>query len=278
MKTTCARTNAKHHPHRFGVILLSVLLALSATACGSAPTQEVEASFPSEVVSPSSSMPQSSESGAVVDLRPDTITEGLDARASAADTFGGDVLVNMQTQAQQVNANEVLADTPDDTIMSMSELLIAFAAAKSDFQRHLGSALSQAGLQTSYENEVIRMDPMATADLFVLLAAWEGGPEELLSVWQSATGGEGWTIDASDKDGWLNAVFLRNGTPTAEFVWRWFEGDQYLYGVFNTVQYTMEIDLVRTEYGFAGQLYEPDTPAVYRFFHRRRQLGQRHRL
>ncbi len=258
MKNAISATkNMKHSLRALGAIGLSILLVISFAAC-STPSLDAEAQ-------PTAAAEANTPGGTVVDLQPDRDTSGLDNRTSASETFGGNVLMDIQTQAQQVDASEVLADTPDDAIMSMSELLIAFAAAKADYQEHLSSGLIQAGLNTDGGNMVIDMGPMATADLFTLLAAWEDGPDALLAVWQSGTGGQGWTIDAEELDGTQRALFLLNDIPTVEFVWRWYEADQYLFAVFNTPEYRLEMDVVRTEYGFAGQLYEPMSPATYRF-------------
>ena len=89
----------------FVVAGLSIMLALGAVGCSKAnPPSETE-----------------------VDLSQGTGDVTQDTRASAAQTFGGQVLVDMQAQSQQAEPEEVLALTPGDSITSLSQFMDVFS-------------------------------------------------------------------------------------------------------------------------------------------------------
>ena len=246
LKKVVCRIKGKKHLFRAIVATgLSIMLALGATGCSNntAPTP----------------------SGTVVDLSPSGAGDGtMDVRASAAQTFGGQALVNVQLQSQQTEPEEVLLLTPGDSFMSLTQFIVEFSQSSKAFSEHVMSALNQAGLQTSADNEVIRFDTLANASLFTIFAAWEDGPEATLDCWKYFVGDGNWDLDAFEDDGTIYLLFYKDEVPTAEIIGRWYESDQYLFCVFRTAEYELEMDLLSTDYGFACQLYEPDTPAIYR--------------
>ena len=250
-KVICASKNKNQLFRASLAAALSIILVLGATGCSKA-----------DLPSPASSAP----SEAVVDPRPGGAGNGtLDMRASAGQSFGGEVLVNVLAQSQPAEPEDVLALIPGDTIMSLAQFMAAFSQAKTAFQEHLMSALNQAGLQTSADNEVIRLDPLGTAGLFAIFAAWEDGPEATLALWNNLNLDVNWTVSfLEEENDWIHFLFYKDEVPAAEFFGRWFEGNQYLFCIYRTVDYTLEMDVLRTDYGFACQLYEPDTPALYR--------------
>ena len=245
---------------RSGITLgLCVLLALSSVSCGSTVK-------PQPITVPAVSEPQTpaqSPDGAVVDLRPQSSTE-LDTRASAAQTFGVTALVEVKENSEPVDAGDALALTPGDTIMSMSEQVTGYTASAGGYIMRLQSALSQAGLQTDAGNEVIRLDTIGNSGIFMLLSAWADGPETTLAVWKALAGDGNWTLESQSGEYDFYLLFYLDDVPTAEFYGDWYEPDQYFYCWFNTANYTLEMDLVHTEYGYAVQLYEPREGVVYR--------------
>ena len=239
--------NTKHFWRRCSAAGLSMLLVLSLAACGTSDSKDADKT-----------------EGTVVNLQ-ETNAGDMDDRASAAQTFGANTLVNVQSQSEEVAAEEVMEQTPGNVIMGLHEFMLSATEARKGFREHLGEALTSAGLQTSSDNEIIRLDVLEAANVFMVYAGWEEGPEAILDIWSSILDSGKWTVDREAIDGdRLYLLFCNDGVPTAEFCARWFEAEQYFFGVYNTEDYRLEIDITRTEYGYACQLYEPGTQVLYR--------------
>ena len=243
---------------RSGLTLgLCALLALTAVGCGGTVIPEPTKPAVSE------SQPTQTPEGAIVDLKPETGSE-IDTRASAAQTFGVTALANVQNESERVDAGDALDLTPGDTIMSLSEILTGYAATASEYSMRMQSALIQAGLQTTMDDGVISLSVLNNTGIFLILSELENGQQAVLNLWKAFVGDGNWTLDLQEGEYDFYLLFSLDGVPTAEFYGDWYEPDQYFFCWFNTASYTLEMDLVHTEFGYAVQLFESRTGVIYR--------------
>ncbi|MCL1913866.1 MAG: hypothetical protein FWG10_08335 [Eubacteriaceae bacterium] len=233
-------TRIKNNPLRtIALLALAAIIALPGSAC-----------------SPSRSM-----------SNPPASFGGLDTRASASLTFGEDVLGDVGSGGEPALTEDAVDLAPGNKVLSLKDFMVHATATRKDFLSRLGKAFAEAGVQTSYENEIIRLDTLEFADFFMVYSAWDDGPEAILEAWKTIFAASGtWTIEVEVKENDVKHMLLsRNGIPTVEFVAKFLEPTQYFYGIYRTVDYRLEIDIARTSFGFACQVYEPETPALYRF-------------
>ena len=262
---------ARYLPRAVFSIGLALILAFSAAGCSSK-AEKVTPVFPTggEAVLPTEEAVLPTEEATVFPTEEATVTPSpdngneIDTRASVVQTFNAAAMISIQNQSEPITPENALPLVPGDTIMNLGEFLNAFAESSAVFQMRLLCALTQAGLQTDAENEVIRLDALGNADIFSILTTWEDGPDATLAHWESYIGGEEWSLETNVKDYSFYLLFSEAGVEAAEFSGTWYEADQYLYCSFCTVNYRLEIDILRTDYGFVCQLYEPGVPAVYR--------------
>jgi uncharacterized membrane protein YgcG len=221
-------------------VLLSALLALSLTtlyACGTK----------AEVVT-------DALAGSALNA------EGLDSRASAADTFGSNVDGIEQGGQQLTNAASVQRGSE---VYDIEMFMTAFYADRDIFVRNLTAALSSTYPQEPGA-EIMRFDVLGLIDVFGLLAMADDGPEAMCAYWQRQQKSSAWTYEYADDDGYLDLLLYDNGTPSAEFFGWWDEAGQYLWCQYNTVNSSFEIEVVRTNFGWALQTYDVPGESVYR--------------
>ncbi|MCL1913534.1 MAG: hypothetical protein FWG10_06610 [Eubacteriaceae bacterium] len=183
----------------------------------------------------------------------------LDSRASAANTFGGNMLDTFQVGGQKMDPAQAAAQAPGNTLMGFGEYMASFKKHSEEFATKVGTEMAKAN-----QFDIIRLDTLSTTGLFSIMAVWEENPDNAIPAWESMYGEGNWALQTEEVQGFNHLLFSNNNVPTAEFFGNWNEAKQYFYGVFNTSSYTLEIDIARTGFGFACQLYEPKIPAVYR--------------
>ncbi|MDR0851130.1 MAG: hypothetical protein LBN36_01410 [Clostridiales Family XIII bacterium] len=192
----------------------------------------------------------------------------LDVRATAADTFGSSALNNINEDADEVE-NAAQMD-PGVTILPLDEFWQAFIDAKAVYTGRLVSALGQAGLQDSYENEIIRLDPLDLIEHWYAPAAYFGEGAEAIEIaleemFDTDEADWDWEVDFAEEAPYFELLVYRNDVPMYYYYGFWQEEYQYLWCYYEDATVHIELDVIRTENGYAAQFYDPIGEAVFRF-------------
>jgi hypothetical protein len=219
--------------------VLILAMTFSLAACANVPDRDAAASFPGG----------GTEAVAQV---------ALDSRVSAAQTFGETNLSSVEAQGQETEDPSALVH--GSGILPLSEFMCSFITAKRTLISRMDTAYSLEGKSV---NDIIPLDTITYMDYFAIYSAFNDGPEAMLRLWQDAFTGNQWTADYEEDEELSHILLYADGTPTAELYAHWYENDQYFFGTFYTSDYALEMDAVATQFGYACQLYEVGTNAVY---------------
>jgi len=203
--------------------------------------------------------------GDVVSLGGPEATGELDGRATAAGTFGAALSTMADDGAEATGTAEL---NPAVTVKSLSGFYAGYVEAQSEYLKNLGTAIQQAqtGAPSDQVGVDLRYDSLdIAAHFYSVFAAWdagEAGMEEVVAGWSNEPG---WSGSLEKNGAQFTFVASLNGTPTYGWQGFWSEQEQYLYSYFVSADGTvMELDVIKTPYGYASQLYEPDYSALYR--------------
>ena len=203
--------------------------------------------------------------GEIVNLGGPDFDGEMDNRASAGDTFGS--LLNNVTQDGS-EANSMADLNPSGQTPLLSGFYQDYAEAQSVFvSQNLAAAFNQAGLQSSYENEIIRMDPIGFAEtFFAILSEYDQGSAAMAAAMPNIfRGTDNWRIDLEEDAAGFMLIAYSNDAPVCGWQGFWDAEAQYLYCYFQHVDgMVMELDVTKTSHGFASQIYDTNAKVLYR--------------
>jgi hypothetical protein len=209
--------------------------------------------------------------GEVVNLTGTLDENGMDSRMSAADTFGD--LGGVADDGTEAQGTAEL--DPGMDIQSLGAFYAGFADAQAVFLRNWGNALGQAGIQTTNDNILIPMDTIGLAQsLFAFLAAYDQGEDAMAAELnhQIPIGTADWPVQVDEgtseyiQDGiTFNIEWARSGDEPWYWYGFWQQDAQYLFVTYMGEGIdTLELDAIKTSYGYAAQLYDSAAGVTYR--------------